>query len=436
MLMRVNSKTRMRQFVAVVVVLSTVFGAVSPAVAGTPGGSAEQVVPASGPSAFDPGSSAVAPNSSEADLDDRNETSGSNVTPGQQLSGVIGVQSSELESEVTEREFAVRVNRSKRASGKAALVADRVEELSEQVDRLKERRDRLREALRNDSISSGEFRAKMAILAANLSSTIRLINASESVSKGLPERVLRQKGINVSNIDRLRNVASDLTGREVSEIAREIGGSQTGQSIGGPSPWAGPPNRSGSDGDDDDTTGEGDGGDDGDDTPGEGDDTPGEGDGGDGSDNTPGEGNGSDDGDDTPGEGDGSDSGDGGDNTPGEGNGSDDGDDTPGEGDGSDDTPGKGDGSDGSDGSDDTPGEGDGGDGSDDTPGEGDGGDDNPGKGDDAPGEGDGSDGSDGSDDTPGEGDGSDGASRTRGTAGPTRYEDVTITVGELSTWS
>ncbi|PSQ56389.1 hypothetical protein BRD18_08750 [Halobacteriales archaeon SW_7_71_33] len=157
-----------------------------------------------------------------------------NVSPGQRLAGVVGVQGEEVGSEVSERRFAVRFEAAASNESRAAIVAEEVETLRDRLDRLRTQRDTLRAAVQNGSITPGEFRARTAVLAANISSTQRMLNNSALAAASLPEERLTENGLNVSRVERLRRNASELGGPEIAEIARDIAGPETGREAGPP----------------------------------------------------------------------------------------------------------------------------------------------------------------------------------------------------------
>jgi hypothetical protein len=171
----------------------------------------------------------------------RNQTA-----PGEQLSGVVSVQGAEVEGEVSERAFGVRVAAANSDASKAAVVADTVDAVEERIDELARRKAGLRAARENGSMSEGEYRARMATVATELATAQRLANASEATARGLPAAALAEKGVDVEAIRTLRERAGNLTGPEVAEIARSIAGRDVGRSMAGDGPPgdAGPPNGS------------------------------------------------------------------------------------------------------------------------------------------------------------------------------------------------
>lgn len=157
-----------------------------------------------------------------------NNSSNASVTPGERLSGVVGVQGAELEGEVDERAFGIQVARAATNDSKAGVVADKLTQLEQRVTELEQRKQNLSEARANGSISEGKYRAELAEVAAQSQSAQRLVNASNETASGLPADVLEANGVNVSAIQTLKNSAGNLTGPEVAEVARSIAGPSAG----------------------------------------------------------------------------------------------------------------------------------------------------------------------------------------------------------------
>ncbi len=156
------------------------------------------------------------------------------TAPGAKFAGVVGVQGAEVEGEVADRALDERLSRADSNTSKAAVIATEQERLSEKLDRLERREERLRAARANGSVSEGAYRAQMAELAAESRALERRANRTATVARGLPTEVLRDRGINVSAIERLRTNAADLSGGDTAAIAREIAGEGVGSELGGP----------------------------------------------------------------------------------------------------------------------------------------------------------------------------------------------------------
>jgi len=177
-----------------------------------------------------------------------NDTNASEaVSPGERLSGVVGVQSAELEGEVEKRTFGLKVARAASDDARAQVVNEQLGDLEQRVATLGERRQALEQARANGSMSGGEYAARVSELTAESRTVSDLANDTDETASGLPADVLEANGVNVSAIQQLRNNASGLTGPEVAEIARSIAGPNVGQAptevpAGGDRPGdAGPP---------------------------------------------------------------------------------------------------------------------------------------------------------------------------------------------------
>lgn len=174
---------------------------------------------------------------------------GEAVQPGEKLSGAVAVQGAEIDGEVQERTFGLKVARANSNASKAKVVAAEVENVGERLQELQQRKQTLKEARRNGSISQAEFRTGMAELAARTETVKRLANRSEDVANGLPADVLAANGVNVSAIQQLQRDAADLSGPQVAKIARSVAGKDVGKSMaGGQGPGDAPNASNGSQG--------------------------------------------------------------------------------------------------------------------------------------------------------------------------------------------
>ncbi|MFB6269690.1 MAG: hypothetical protein ABEH83_07085, partial [Halobacterium sp.] len=178
------------------------------------------------------------------DDDATNETA-NETAPGAQLAGVVDVQGAEVEGEVEQRSFGLRVAAANSNASKASVVAQQAQTLEAQLAALQERKAELEAARENGTISESRYRAEMAGLAARISTLKEMTNATAETAEGLPADVLAERGVNASAIERLRTAASNLSGPEVAAIARSIAGPPNG-TIGPPTnvsdgPPFGPP---------------------------------------------------------------------------------------------------------------------------------------------------------------------------------------------------
>jgi len=158
------------------------------------------------------------------------ETNASATPPGAQLAGVVGVGEAEIDAEVDDRAFGIRLAQAETDEARADVVADRLDDVDRRLATLEAARDAMEQARENGSMSEGEYRARAAKLAAESRSAERAANQSADVAAGLPPALLESKGINASAIRMLAERAGGLTGPDVAEIARSI----AGENVGGP----------------------------------------------------------------------------------------------------------------------------------------------------------------------------------------------------------
>lgn len=173
-----------------------------------------------------------------AQTNETNNTDGT-VSPGERLSGVIGVQEAELEGEVDRRAFGLKVARAASDDARAQIVKEQLGDLEQRLKNLSERKEALKQARANGSISQGEYAAKVSELVARGQTVSTLANETNETASGLPAEVLEANGVNVSAIQQLKTNASELTGPEVAQIARSIAGPNVGEApgeipVGGP----------------------------------------------------------------------------------------------------------------------------------------------------------------------------------------------------------
>jgi ferritin-like metal-binding protein YciE len=158
-------------------------------------------------------------------------TENATVTPGEQLSGVVGVQDAELEGEVQSRAYGSRIANASGNDSRAAVVAEQLGDIEQHLTELEQRGQALDEARENGSMSEGQYRARIARLAAETQTVERLANQSNATVQDLPAKSLEAKGLNATAIKTLSERASELGGPEVAEIARSIAGENVGNGL-------------------------------------------------------------------------------------------------------------------------------------------------------------------------------------------------------------
>jgi hypothetical protein len=160
---------------------------------------------------------------------EQQEEADDEISPGEQLSGVVGVGEAEFEGELADSAFAIGLERADDNATRASEIANRLNDSETRLAELEERRDRLDAQRESGEISEGEYRARTARLATETANVQRQLNRSEAAADGIPGEILEANGVNVSSIETLRRNASELSGPEVSEIARSIAGERRGE---------------------------------------------------------------------------------------------------------------------------------------------------------------------------------------------------------------
>jgi hypothetical protein len=168
----------------------------------------------------------AAPSSSAttAVADNETQANDTNVSAGEQLSAVAGIEETELGGELEQRSFGIRIANAASNDSKADVVGETVGNLQERLAALRAEKQRLREARDNGSMSQGQYAARMAELSAKTESLRQLATQTEAASSELPSEVLSEHGVNATAIQTLRQDAATMTGPAVADVARSIAG--------------------------------------------------------------------------------------------------------------------------------------------------------------------------------------------------------------------
>jgi hypothetical protein len=161
---------------------------------------------------------------SVSDHDRQNEPETEPTAPGEQLAGIVGVQSAAVDGELSERTYGVKIANAQTNESKADVVTERLTEIEQRLTDHETRLDELNAEREAGNISEGTYRAKVATVSAEKANTERAAERAGETARQLPETVLAERGINVTAIEALRTNARDLGGPETAEIARSIGG--------------------------------------------------------------------------------------------------------------------------------------------------------------------------------------------------------------------
>lgn len=188
-------------------------------------------------------------NLNETETADVNGTVDSNVTvgPGARLAGVVGVQQAEVQGEVEHRAFGLSIAAARSNNSKVRVLANESERIRIRLQELENRTEMLNRSYRNGTIRTGTYHARLATISARIRTMERLANQTVDTAHGLPAHALEAHGVNVSDLERVRSHARNMSGAEVSAIAREMAGPHAGHPLGktrGPPeerPGQGPP---------------------------------------------------------------------------------------------------------------------------------------------------------------------------------------------------
>ena len=155
---------------------------------------------------------------SDTDADDGTES----IEPGERFAAAVGVQNAEIEGDVSERAFGVRLANAETDEAKAAVVAAQFNETERRLTELEDRLAELNESREAGELSEGRYRAEVAKTVAEMRSLERRADAAETAAADLPEAALADRGIDVESIRALRDRAGELGGPETAAIARSI----------------------------------------------------------------------------------------------------------------------------------------------------------------------------------------------------------------------
>lgn len=161
-------------------------------------------------------------------LQQNNSSENNSISPGAKLAGVVSVQGAEVSGEVEHRAFGQRIAAANSNAAKAAIIAEQSQDYEARLDEIRTKQQALRAKYENGTISTGQYKAQMAKLAAEARTIQRLLDTSTEVATKIPAETLAKKGLSVDSIAELQANAKNLTGPEVAQIAIEIGGKRSG----------------------------------------------------------------------------------------------------------------------------------------------------------------------------------------------------------------
>lgn len=167
---------------------------------------------------------------SEYDQEQPDETDAESVTPGEQLSGVVGVHEAEVQGELSDRTYGIKLANAESDDERADVVEEQLADVEERLNETEQRLADLEEQREAGEISDGQYRAAVAPIAAEMATTERTAEAAQATAEELPADLLEERGIDVEAIEDLRDRANELDGQEIAEIATSIAGDAVGQS--------------------------------------------------------------------------------------------------------------------------------------------------------------------------------------------------------------
>ncbi|WP_424001690.1 hypothetical protein ACOZ4I_17095 [Haloarcula salina] len=171
----------------------------------------------------------VATMAQETATDAERAAKNATAAPGAQLAGVVGVQEAELDGDVQSRTYGHRVARAATDDAKAAVVAEQLTDSRQRLAELERRKQSLERARANGSMTTGEYRAKVARLHAETRTVERLVGQTNETASRLPAAALERNGVDAAAIRTLAQRADELSGPEVAAIAREVAGPGVGE---------------------------------------------------------------------------------------------------------------------------------------------------------------------------------------------------------------
>ena len=112
------------------------------------------------------------------------------VAPGERLSGVIGVQSAEIDGEIERNAFTIALERADDNATKARHIAEKFNDTEQRLAALDERMAELREQRESGEMTEGQYRARTAKLATEVDNVERQLNQSNATAAELPAETL------------------------------------------------------------------------------------------------------------------------------------------------------------------------------------------------------------------------------------------------------
>lgn len=175
---------------------------------------------------------AAASVASSGGVQDETETNEANesIKPGERFAAAVGVQNAEIEGDVSERAFGVKIANAASNETKAAIVAEHHETADARLGELEDRLETVNESREAGDLSEGRYRAEVAKTVAEMRSIERRATTAETTAAELPPEALAAAGVDLESIRALRDRAGERGGPDTAAIARSIDGDDVGRS--------------------------------------------------------------------------------------------------------------------------------------------------------------------------------------------------------------
>ncbi|MDR5657175.1 hypothetical protein RH831_08275 [Halodesulfurarchaeum sp. HSR-GB] len=165
------------------------------------------------------------------------------IAPGAVLSGSIGAQQAELQGEVEQRAFALRIAAGDGNETRARMLATEQRELENRSQHLEQRLQEMERAHQNGSISTARYQGEVTGLVAQTRTLEQYANLTERTARNIPAAVLEQQDVDVQALAQMQEHARSMAGPEVAAMAQRIAGPSMGHSYGPPQHAPGGPSH-------------------------------------------------------------------------------------------------------------------------------------------------------------------------------------------------
>ncbi len=189
-----------------------VVGMVAPAVAAPAGTSGSAAVGSAAPAA----------------MAQANNSNGTNVTVGQQLSTVVGVSSDEVQSEFERTEFEASIEGADEEE-RAELIAERADELRETADDIRESYMEATAAYKEGELSKSEYAQRIATLNARATNLLDSYEQLRTYAENVSALELRASGFEEARLNGSMAQLDNVTGVGAQALLERFTGESTGE---------------------------------------------------------------------------------------------------------------------------------------------------------------------------------------------------------------